>query len=464
MTTNEKKWLVVIFVHEISIFRKIIQDRINEVEKNGCGEGTVVYLMRDSVTIAGNMPNFTLTISRLRQETPGQFHFEEVKDIVFENSDRHCWEKGLYQIFEREKAGRNMIITLSHGAAFGFNREFSTINRPEIWNEQTGQYEYLGPDNFMHAYSNAHYYFDEKEIENIQTFAKAFNKFDFTELRKGRLPKGNDKPVCRNLEILWTSDFARALKKLPGDPVIDVMLMVNCYMQSFDTGYILRKRVKYLVAAETGIPANGFNFSNIIKQLDHDNLETKVLLQLIIDEYKTTNPPGTPNSIHTAFSANGLTEYRKALKLFMHVIKILEENMPEIGSKLVEIRNNIRYVSIAEGVYNSNELMMIDAGLWLSLIFDHLPWLFRDTFLPIQFKLLLNDIVVSQHVGEDFSGDIDTFGMNGISLFYPTTEDFRNLKPLPWCAYFDDKVPSPFRKDSRWNKFLKAYYDLKLPQ
>jgi hypothetical protein len=461
-TATENEWLVVFFVHEMVMFESITASVIQEIQDKGYGPNTSIYMLRDSVKEEDRVLYFRLSILKLEKKMFGRgFRFRKLRNVQFDNRSRRCWETGMQYIFKHEKFKRCMIYTLSHGAAFGLNRDVGTVHRPR---HILQSFNLLKPRK-LNIYSNPDFYFDQGEIGKIgKTLRLALTEAEWHEISKGRIKKDFKKRICRNLEILWTADLAAALERLPGKPIIDILLMANCYMQTFDTGYILRQSVKYVVAAETSIPADGYDLTKLLGYLDDTNMATEEIAKKIVDDYAIKQQDAPINLNFSVVSANKLSPYDDLFVVFLQVIKAIEAKMPVLVNELTAIRDKILYVAFARNNYNSNELRMIDVIWWMKKLFEKFPDVIATPELPAKIDALLNEIVTKKHVGEHFptvdAAFENKFGINGVSVFYPTKQDYADLIDFVWCANFDERVPSPFRRDAEWDKFLKKYYSL----
>jgi hypothetical protein len=164
-----------------------------------------------------------------------------------------------------------------------------------------------------------------------------------------------------------------------------------------------------------------------------------------------------------AVYVNDLSVYDQALSLFEQLLHILEESLPEAIDNLIVVREQmISYVSFQDDYYSNNYLDMIDAFNWIQKVVMRCNDLFSCTPLLAQFLDLRNKLVIASHVGESLLKDggglaATKYGYSGVSIFYPSRADISRLKPLPWCAYFGNQIPSQWEKE--WKMFLKKYYE-----
>jgi hypothetical protein len=322
---------------------------------------------------------------------------------------RDGWRQALRATFPRVKAKRRMLVSFSHGAAFGINVDMEGLMRVQ---------------------------------------------------------------VCEKLPILWSDDLASELKNCLGDQPIDVLVLNNCYMQCFETGYALKDQVRFMVAAEGALGATGYDYAGLMKRLfeqpggEHEapGDEVDALVKGIITDYAAAI--FREEQAGQAVFANRTSEYGRLLMLLERLTAILLQRMGEVIDVLVDIRENkLLYVSAPLNGYTSNYLCMIDLFAWVNMVFDRLGHLFEGDGLAAEFAVLKQRMVVAGKVGEglvehdagwpeaDANGRGRTtvtpiYGYSGLSIFYPRSVDWQTLRPIPRCARLVDP----------WKRFLGAYY------
>ena len=406
MQPQKKRWLVILFIHEIWELKVYTDPLIDAIEAKGCGANTAFFLLRDSVRISGSVQNFELTVSELR-EKDGKFKFDPV-ELDFDNSDRHCWEVGLQYAFAAVEAERNMMITISHGAAFGINGNSGQVQRHSKWQDDPPHTE---GDEKMVIYDNPYFFLDKQEQVELNSFLTAnkeiaVSKDLLAQIDQGRISKISDHKdlSCRKLEILWTADLANALDRLPRKCRIDIMLMCNCYMQSFETGYILRNNVHYLIAPETAMPVSGYKFLKLLDHLAKPELTTERLAATIVDDYTSKYPPVSKDNYCVVLSANRLAVYEEALDVFERLLRLINSKWAYYSKQLVKIREDqVLYVSIAQGSSSYNRLMMIDMCLWGRLALEMVAAEPDAPQLANDFRTVLDKLIVARHTGGFFT-------------------------------------------------------------
>jgi hypothetical protein len=254
-----------------------------------------------------------------------------------------------------------------------------------------------------------------------------------------------------NLSILWSDDLAAELGVCLGGQPIDVLLLNNCYMQCFETGYALRDQVRFIVAAEGALGALGYDYAGLMKRLlEQPGDDNESLVKGIIGDYSAAISRG--ERAGQAVFANRADEYGNAMVLLERLTAILVERIDEVIDVLVDIRENkLLYVSAPLNGYTSNYLCMIDLFAWVSMVFDRLGDLFGGTGLAGEFVALRRRMVVAGEVGEglvEHDAVTPIYGYSGLSIFYPRVADLEWLRPIPRCV----------RLIAPWKRFLEAYY------
>jgi hypothetical protein len=321
---------------------------------------------------------------------------------------RDGWRQALRATFPRVKAKRRMLLSFSHGAAFGINVDMEGLMRVQ---------------------------------------------------------------ACEDLPILWSDDLAAELKYCLGDQPIDVLVLNNCYMQCFETGYALKDQVRFIVAAEGALGAIGYDYAGLMKRLFEQPCDdVGALVKGMIGDYAAAI--FREEQAGQAVFANRTSEYGRLLTLLERLTAILLQRMDEVIDVLVDIRENkLLYVSAPLNGYMSNYLCMIDLFAWTNMVFGRLGHLFLGDGLAAEFAALRQRMVVAGKVGDglvehdagwpgaDANGQADAngrsrttttpiYGYSGLSIFYPRTADWSLLRPIPKCARLVDS----------WKCFLGAYY------
>jgi hypothetical protein len=392
--------------------------------------------------------------------------------VHINNKDRSCWKEAFRYIFNKVESKRKLLISFSHGAAFGINVDIGEVVRPNKKGEPEAFFQAdLRSERGMRVTSNPYFYLDEEEVKQIKALPQwtSLKESDKALIDEGKVPltKGND--FCSKLELLWISDLADALHECLGGEKIDLMLMNNCYMQSFDTGYVLRDRVDYILAPEGSLEAIGYDYRTLLNRINNrpeaDVMElAKNVVGDYVNYYQVRND--TYNLARQAVFLLSTKSYYEALDLFVQFITILEQHLDGIIGDLTDIRENkILYVACNVDQYYQQYLDMIDVFQWIEMVMARCSTLFNGTQFPDAVARVKAELVKCGYKGDYLrtwdETSLMTFGYEGISVFFPLQKDFKDLNPgnpTPWCVYFGNQIPSAW--EQRWRLFLRRYFAL----
>jgi hypothetical protein len=449
-------WLIVIFVHEYSgalAYQTQMKEAFERVGSNG---NVVVFLILDSIVKGpdSNLLAFKLNLYKLdKRGSNGRWTFEEVHDKGFkknENPDRHSWKTAFEYIYKNYFGERNMLITFSDGAAFGINLVQCPNDGPANLPESLASLT-IPPD--LEVKSNNYYMLDADEVGYLKKkdpeAAAGILKFE----NGGAIKKTAIPDFCKNLEILWVSELATALKEYV-PTTIDIFLMCNCYMQLFDNGFMLEPKVKFLVAAEGYMDGDCYDFGKLMERVVYcPEVPSEVLIKGILkdleEKYKNQRPPVDYLNNCTLY-ANRLKFYPLALRVFLGLVEdlmdLLDTDPLATSSELHAIRGPMQSVT------RDPRYPMIDARLWVSNVCDKIIGITdeKKIYYNQQFRVLQEKIVLAKLSNKDYC--------TGISIYYPLTLAPQSNADVAFCAYFDKAVPKPFATESKWNKFLVKYY------
>jgi hypothetical protein len=251
-------------------------------------------------------------------------------------------------------------------------------------------------------------------------------------------------------DILWMEELEACL---PPEG-IDLMLMVNCYMQTFDNGYLLRNKVRYLLAPQGVMPSMGYDYARLLTAL---HLDTETIAQRAVADYwQKYLDKGMGGYIQrTTMFAVAPPHYGQAVSLFKRFIDLLEFRLPDIIGDLQRIRAQMEVVS------NSPKYDLVDAGHWVDLVVERLGWLdgvraFGEAFASVRTRMLVEGRVGETYLETDRTS-ASRYGYSGLSIYYPSTRVRWKHQEVAWSAY--KEAGSTFGKESGWELFLDRYFD-----
>lgn len=470
------EWLTVIFLHEAFDLQEQSDAILDELKGAGAGKDNIVYLILDSVSHPKNPMGqqvniFQLSVQLLTFHADKQAWTFDPVDVPFNNADRSCWKVAFSYIYSRVKAKRRILISFSHGAAFGINADLGKVIRIDADGNPVVSPESLAKG--ITVTSNHFAYLDKKDIATIEQMPQwaPLSSTDKDLINKGEVPLDKNSRACKRVEMVWINDLADTLKSCLGKEKIDLLILNNCYMQCFDTGYLLREIVDYILAPEGSLDAIGYDYGTLMKKINKKPPEYDVLrlAKETVDDYVAFYK-AQDNVFRLDQQAVYLVAtkaYEEALALFTQFLDVLDEHLPTIIDDLIDIRENkILYVSCDIDEYTANYLDMIDAFQWVEMVMTRCADIFKDTDLATVLPRVKGEILQAGHKGDrlkqfDASARPKKFGYEGISIFFPLKTDFAALtvdNPTPWCLFFADQLPSAW--ESRWKAFLNKYFGM----
>ncbi len=422
---------------------------------------------------------FRLELSELKRSATGRVVLDPV-DCSIDPQLPDAWKQAFDFVFSKYagKAKRKALLSWSHGAGFGINKEDSPIIREKR-------------DKFVFSFKPDIVPASEKEIvvvrnnmlftidqgEEIKKFH--FNVGDEAGLKKLsalddlRLRAAKEPPfVCKNLEIVWIWELRDVIKKSLGKDKLEFILMMNCNMQLFDTGYILKEVTKYLVAPETKMYWFGYAYDKLFETFEKNpTISTRNLLSSIVTDYvkKYENDPEAKQYLEAStLFINRLANYHSLLRILgkslTHTLPLMQENSIETFRQI-----RTKHMESVTETDQVNSYDMVDMGNWFRMLSKTFRTSIQLRYIHFQYKIRLRRIVYKKFIGslylEHDQAHEKKYGISGISLYFPEEQPFSSSENV-WgnCAYYSkDILPSPFTKVSNWDEFIKKYYSFSQP-
>lgn len=482
MENKEKyDWLVIVFIHEIDQAGHLSRKLVDEIVSIGPGRNKV-FLLRDFrttfLTVQQDLVTiFHLELFELQINTDGNSYFlKEIAPAVsgINPKDRNGWKQAYQYILDQyhAKADRKMLLTWSHGAGFGINKEEDAITRKmrERFRKKHDLSSAGEPASITIVRNSG------LQAEELPEWAKgldipvlaADNLEENADLKWRFITLSMPAVVCKNLEIVWIWELAEVLEAgLKGDK-IDILLMMNCNMQLFDTGYMLRKSVRYLVAPETIMFWYGYAYDKLFLQLKNNpRIKTRTLLESIRQDYlcKYKNDPEASQYLNdTSLFINNLKYYDRLLGLLESSLGYL---IPKITKSTFADFKYVRFdrIHAVTEIHGDNSYDLIDMGQWFREVKRKFSYSWRLRLTYWYYRYLISAIVYKKFIGSTYTtNDRDSpikYGLSGISLFFPAQKPFSGLDNK-WgdCAYYGDQIPNPFIAETTWDDFIKKYFEM----
>ena len=248
--------------------------------------------------------------------------------------------------------------------------------------------------------------------------------------------------------ILTMKELADAIKWSFGDKKIDVMMMVNCFMQSLDAGYALRKRVDYLVAPEGMLYLDGYNYPLLFHVLlSRPDISPEQLAKLAVISfpskvYADGHMRGLRKKRLTALFAVDLQYYTLFVTLIDKLVDALLLKIPEVKKILADAKN-----------HSLVDLNLYDFFSFISYIES--KDIFKNDALGASLVLSLREIVVLEgFVGNGCpvkSPDDVISNSSGFTVFIP------NALPSAGSQTpgLDDFTATEFYRETKWHLLIE---------
>lgn len=482
MNPIQYNWLIIFVIHDFNdpLMDSIIEQILQEFTTEGCIMENKVLLIRDKTLAEENKVSFKTVFQTLEQEStksddPLIFKFKDIPEPVdgFFFHEQKGWQKLLQWINKNYQSKRTILITLSHGAGVGitgvpadYKERGDLMSAPfEIFQSS----KRIIPFKFLHPDTR-------RSIDN-----NIVPKRSVIADRHLVMDKNSNEAFCKKKEILWVSELADALENGFGERKIDILMMANCFMQTLETGWILRNQVRYLVAPQTVFKAYGYSFSGLLRRLNRDpDIRLKKLIKTIIPDFIEKMKTKVPDPKHLKMSTvviNDLRQYDKLKFIFELIAGILKNCTAYQLQKISEVRKSIQNSSdyplndITKPEGNTLKYEYIDFKHFLSKItpiFETNPDFGQICRL---YNKISRETTLHMYTGEDYTRHDQfierKFGLNGISIFMPINKKAAIKGEIINCAYFgtqhvtvdigDDIPLESFVTTSSWDEFVRKY-------
>lgn len=254
--------------------------------------------------------------------------------------------------------------------------------------------------------------------------------------------------------VLTMEELSEAIQMAFDKQKIDVMIMMNCFMQFIDAGYALRGSVKYLVAPETFIFIDGYNYPFLFQLLiNKPHVTPKKLAKQVVRSFGKkvyrTYSDGIIHKKNTAIFATDLRYYRLLGELVDRLVDHFLKRIEDIKPLMTRAREFCTII---------HAKTVVDFFAFISFL--HKEGIFKDDPLAASLILSIRElIVVESFVGEGFTRQLDAHMVNppsGLSIHLPRAIPTREPNPG-----FDDFFNTEFSRKTTWRKFIEAINDIK---
>ncbi len=411
MKKNEKfKWTVFFLIRAVDEYWKDANEMICELRSISIDDKVCVLLCLnvDAQKLTDEYPRgedplsdgFTTLFYRLKKneaEKNGEFrsslqYINEKKDFdIRKPEDLSDYFKN--KVLKKNKAAKYMLFTWDHGAAFGI--------------------------------------FRDGEDDTIGVI--------------------NEEPV----KMLTMDQLQHAIHWSFGKKKIDIITMMNCKMQLFDSGYSLASAAKYLIAPETSMHWNGYNYKSIFELLSkRPGISSSGLANHIVLSFPDKKMPDTGRP----YPENDVALFANRLKYYVRLGKLISR----LGDLLTnEIQGKITFIADArsECAYIYSTMSLIDFFYFIKSLRSQFGDGWNKKLLK-SIEMLGKKIVGNRYyIGSSFKNEKgpQKTAPSSFSFYFP--DNSSRLCNYYSYTYFSKNSPSAtsFTKKSGWVSFLQTY-------
>lgn len=259
------------------------------------------------------------------------------------------------------------------------------------------------------------------------------------------------------LPILTITELKQAIQWAFGATKIDIVVMANCYLQFFDTGYELSSCANYLVAFETLMFfRDSFDYKMILDSVGNDpNLTPETLSKNIVLAYGLQrNKRNIDSKNEIALFANDLSWYPVMAKLIDTLALSLIEELPRYREAITAAINRCEYISL-----NTPSFCLVDFGNFIRCLYTEIPETFGDRLSIDTFEKVLQRLVVASYIGNSFKDPIDTRFVRPscFSIYLPREKNHFKAFFLDNFMAETSLSPTEFVKRFQWEAFVAQY-------
>lgn len=395
---------------------------------------------------------------------------------------------------EPVRSDRYIMFTIGHGAGFGIMTKGSVIKELHAINKMQNL---AGIDSFRQELTSV----QEDRSQLLSFLANSFksNDYEFKQLswrdfkRREKINEvmastssavADEATGVPDMNYLTSFQFASIIKKefskakekyhleYPDNTPFDLIVHINCYMQTLENGYALRKVTKYLAATEIGFPVYGLSYDILFKAIARNpdiHIETYFeLIKTVFRDRRSTELTVTlGDHKDIAISLSKLGNYKLLYDQLSSVAKLLRQNFNtlfggiSLACYVYRIRDKGRFGD-TDGAETSDRFAFLDmANVLQDFIRKIGNNLASDSAILQEINSLIK-LALEVNIDPPFSSfdESSAFYPNSLGIFFPRrqrvlTEDEEALFQEMLQFYYEHE----FSKDQLWDEFIKEYLD-----
>jgi hypothetical protein len=252
-------------------------------------------------------------------------------------------------------------------------------------------------------------------------------------------------------KALTMEELNTAIRGALGNRKIDLVVMMNCYMQSMMTGFALHRSVKYLIAPESDMDFSGYNYVSIFNTLiNNPDISSRKLAKFCVSSFPkkiySDYTSGEYNKNNTAIFALKLKYFKLFPSVINQFLKVFSEMSAFPFSTIKAARNDTTLKSKDD---------LADFYAFLKNITKNE----KNNKLTIWISLLctiIEQVIIEGHVGDNLKKKTDMLltseWYNGISIYFPLAlkpEDIENVN-----SRINQFLISDFGRRTKWKELI----------
>jgi hypothetical protein len=285
------------------------------------------------------------------------------------------------------------------------------------------------------------------EISSENKAAEDFEGFDLEVFKHLVLSDVTDMLTPEEISTAITNSFSKK---------IDILIMMNCWMQSVETCYALEESVETLIAATSTLDFIGYDYIDFIGKIVSDpDIKPYDLSKRIV-----TNIEGKYKKLNTEIAFKEIAV--SAIRLSR--IRDLKEIADNFSTSLdAAVKTNLPWVNKERGrSFEFTHDYLPNAGvffLYVVDLFDVISRLHTMNFITDKdidnLTSWLNDYMIINTIGGNFTNETKAIG-----IYFPNNRSYTDTSTYYFNLY-SPKGPKKNRKrfslDSRWSVFIENY-------
>lgn len=481
----QKKWTILFIMHAIdSELTKHVNVLINILEtmRWNSEESNVLYLKNAYSRREAGRKKRKIE-AKLFQIVPAiekdKFHSSELKNYGQINIGSTINLTAIFsEIHEQFPSERIMLYTWDHGSGFGVWEadpisvnaiKFNTLNELESFilntesDEQPARFKVINND--IVNMENEAFRKKDQQKEGRDLFPEDFKNISFF----GKVDRYIElAEVKEETDILTNEELAESIKQGFKGQKVDILIMVNCFMQMTETGFSLKDCVNYLVACETAFWAYGFDYASIFNRIitrPDSNSEdiTKLFIETVENTYRRINKLQYLDDV--VVSACDLSYAESLADAVNDMVKIINSDTATYYPLIKKARKDSTEISSL--IFKKGEiplpypLFIIDLLYFVSLLADKnhkMKRLLKKLFDEV----VNNKYIIARRVGSDFEmADINIEKVNGFSIYFPQNKKDIDRDYYRYFYKHNARFEIAFSRKTLWSQFIPVYLEFK---